>query len=77
MNAKILKLIDSSTAKVECSEYKKHPIYAKYITKKKKYLVALDGFEVVVGDEVEIRSCKPISKRKKWAIFNVNKKNSQ
>ena len=76
MNGKVLKIIDSKTAKVECVEYKKHPIYAKYITSKRRYLVDTKDIEVKVGDEVLIISCKPVSKRKSWAVKNIIKQNS-
>ena len=43
---------------------------------KKKYLVSIDNMEVEVNDEVVIQPCKPISKRKRWAVINIIKKNS-
>jgi len=73
MNAKILKLIDSNTAKVECTEYKKHKVYAKYLTTKRRYLVDVRGFKIIEGDQVEINPCPPVSKKKRWAITNVIK----
>lgn len=71
MNGTVLNIIDSKSAKVVCVEYKKHPIYAKYISSKKKYLVDTSGIDIKVGDNVIIQPTRPISKRKRWAIKNV------
>lgn len=68
MKAKIVSIIDSKTIKVSSTTYKKHEKYGKYITISKKYLVDTDGKSVEVGQEIEISSSRPISKRKKWKI---------
>jgi small subunit ribosomal protein S17 len=68
MKVKILNIIDDKTFKGIATTSKKHPRYGKYITTHKKYLVDSQGQKVNVGDEVEIISSRPISKRKKWAL---------
>ncbi len=68
MKVKVLNIIDDNTFKAEATSYKKHPQYGKYITRHKKYLVHSAGKKVEVGQEVEITSSKPISKRKRWAL---------
>lgn len=68
MKVKIEKIIDEKTLKVVATSYKKHKLYGKYITTHKNYLVDYNGQKVNVGDEVEIVSTRPISKRKKWAL---------
>ena len=68
MKAKIVSIIDSKTIKVSSTTYKKHEKYGKYITISKKYLVDTDGKNVEIGQEIEISSSRPISKRKKWKI---------
>lgn len=73
MNGKVLKIIDSKSAKIECIEYKKHPIYAKYISSKRRYLVDTAGNNIQVGDSVTIKPVRPISKLKRWAINNIIK----
>lgn len=45
-----------------------HPVYKKYITRSKKYAAHDEANAVVVGDEVEIQECRPISKRKTWTL---------
>lgn len=68
MKVTVVKIIDNKTLKVVSTSYKKHKLYGKYITTHKNYLVDYNGQEVKVGDEVEITSTRPISKRKKWAL---------
>jgi small subunit ribosomal protein S17 len=68
MKVKVLNIIDEKTFKALSTTYKKHPRYGKYITVHKKYLVDSQGKTVTAGDEVEIISSRPISKRKRWAL---------
>jgi small subunit ribosomal protein S17 len=46
-----------------------HPIYKKYITRSKKYAAHDEDNRFKVGDVVEIRECRPISKRKRWEVL--------
>lgn len=68
MKVRIAKIIDEKTLKVVATSYKKHKLYGKYITTHKNYLVDYSGQKVNIGDEVEIVSTRPVSKRKKWAL---------
>jgi small subunit ribosomal protein S17 len=68
MKVKITNIIDSKTAKVLSTTYKKHEKYGKYITIHKKFIVDTNGMNVEVGQDVEIKQSRPISKRKKWSI---------
>jgi small subunit ribosomal protein S17 len=68
MKVKVLNIIDEKTFKALATAYKKHPRYGKYITVHKKYLVDSQGKKVVVGDEVEIVSSRPLSRTKRWAL---------
>jgi small subunit ribosomal protein S17 len=68
MKAKIISIIDSKTIKVSSTTYKKHEKYGKYITVSKNYLVDTDEKNVVIGQEIEIISSRPISRKKKWKI---------
>ena len=46
----------------------KHPLYKKFVRRSKKY-AAHDAENVCkIGDVVNIRECRPISKRKRWEI---------
>ncbi len=68
MKVKVLNIIDEKTFKALSTVSKKHERYGKYITVHKKYLVDSSGKKVNVGDEVEIKSVRPLSKRKRWAL---------
>ncbi|OFW81100.1 MAG: 30S ribosomal protein S17 [Alphaproteobacteria bacterium RIFCSPLOWO2_01_FULL_40_26] len=68
MKVKVLNIIDNKTFKALSTTYKKHPRYGKYVTIHKKYLVDSAGKKVEVGQEVEIVSSRPLSKRKRWAL---------
>ncbi len=46
----------------------KHPVYGKYISKSKKLHVHDPENTLNVGDRVQIKECRPISKTKSWAI---------
>jgi small subunit ribosomal protein S17 len=51
-----------------------HPIYKKYITKSKKYAVHDEANSFSEGDIVNIKECRPISKRKTWVVLSETKK---
>lgn len=46
-----------------------HPVYKKFITRSKNYAAHDQDNAAKVGDTVQIRECRPISKRKRWEIF--------
>jgi small subunit ribosomal protein S17 len=46
-----------------------HPLYKKYITRSKKYAAHDEANRFKVGDQVRIRECRPISKRKSWEVL--------
>jgi small subunit ribosomal protein S17 len=46
-----------------------HPLYKKYITRSKKYAAHDEANRFKVGDQVSIRECRPISKRKCWEVL--------
>lgn len=53
-----------------------HPIYSKTIVKTKKYLVH-DELEVCdIGDQVLVKECRPLSKRKRWKLDKILSKSS-
>ena len=45
-----------------------HPIYKKFINRSKKYAVHDEQNKHKIGDQVLIRECRPISKRKCWEV---------
>jgi small subunit ribosomal protein S17 len=56
------------TVVVEISRTVLHPLYKKYLVRRKRYLVH-DGENVCrVGDKVRIVETRPLSKRKRWRV---------
>ena len=45
-----------------------HPVYKKFILRTKKYLAHDESNQVKTGQNVKIRECRPISKRKCWEV---------
>jgi small subunit ribosomal protein S17 len=46
-----------------------HPIYKKFIKRSKKYMAHDETDAFKTGDNVRIRECRPISKRKQWEVL--------
>lgn len=53
-----------------------HKLYKKVITRTKRYAVHDSGFNASVGDQVQIRETRPMSKTKNWVVINVLRKTS-
>lgn len=51
----------------------KHPKYGKYLRRQTKYQVHDAENTSGLGDQVEIASCRPISKTKSWRLVKVVK----
>lgn len=64
----VVKTAMKDTATVAVSRYVKHPKYKKYQVRTKKYLVHDPENTAKVGDEVTIVACRPVSKRKRFAL---------
>ncbi len=58
------------TATVLVTRFVKHQKYKKYYKVSKKYKAHDVGNEKKVGDKVEIKECRPISKDKHFIIVN-------
>ena len=52
---------------------KKHPLYGKFLKRKKKYMVHDERNESKVGDVVSFIETRPFSKRKMWKIQEILK----
>lgn len=64
-----VKMQDTCTVAVE--RYVKHPKYKKFLRRTKKYLVHDQGNTAKVGQEVEIKETRPISKRKRFTLVTA------
>lgn len=51
---------------VAIERFVKHPIYGKFIKRTTKLHVHDENNECGIGDVVEIRECRPLSKTKSW-----------
>jgi small subunit ribosomal protein S17 len=45
-----------------------HPLYKKYVTRSKRYAAHDEDNRHKVGDQVRIRECRPLSKRKHFEV---------
>ncbi len=63
------KMQQSATVVVE--RRVKHPMYGKYIRRSKKYHVHDAENVLNIGDLVQIKECRPISKTKSWTLDKV------
>jgi len=62
------------TIVVAIERFVKHPIYGKYIKRTTKLHVHDESNQCNQGDTVEVRECRPISKRKSWTLVRVVEK---
>ena len=59
------------TVSVAIERLIKHPVYGKYIRRTTKVLAHDAANDCREGDRVEIAECRPLSKKKSWAVINV------
>lgn len=59
---------------VEVERIFKHPLYKKYIKKKNKLMAHDEKNQAKIGDVVEIVETRPLSKRKRWYLYKIIKK---
>jgi small subunit ribosomal protein S17 len=60
--------VNEKTVTVEVERRFMHPVYKKFIVRSKKYLAHDESNKVKTGDRVQIRECRPLSKRKRWEV---------
>jgi small subunit ribosomal protein S17 len=59
------------TATVVVERRVKHPMYGKYVSRSKKYHVHDAENVLNIGDVVQIKECRPLSKTKSWTLDKV------
>lgn len=59
------------TIVVEVVRSVKHPVYGKYVRRRKKYKAHDETQQYKVGDVVEIRESKPMSRDKRWTAVSL------
>ena len=63
----------TKTVTVRVDRLVKHPIYRKYIRRRKKFM-AHDELGAKVGDKVRIIETRPMSARKRWRVVEIIQK---
>ena len=56
------------TVVVQVDRRIQHPLYKKFIRRSKKYMAHDEANTSKVGDRVQIRECRPLSKSKHWEL---------
>ena len=64
------------TAVLAVERFVKHPIYGKFIKRTTKLHFHDEKNECVIGDTIEIRECRPISKKKSWILLRILEKST-
>ena len=65
---KVVSVSGEKTVSVVVETRRPHPLYQKIVRYSKKYLVHCVDDSIVVGDDVLITECRPLSKRKRWRV---------
>jgi small subunit ribosomal protein S17 len=52
----------------------KHPLFKKYVRRRKKFMAHDPNNECKVGDKVQIIEHRPISRRKRWHLVKIIEK---
>lgn len=63
----------TKTVTVRVDRLVKHPIYRKYVRRRKKFM-AHDELGAKVGDKVRIVETRPLSARKRWRVVEILQK---
>ena len=65
------------TIVVEVQRRVQHPLYKKYIIKKKKFYAHDEHNEASFGDIVQIISSRPLSRLKRWRLDKILEKRGE
>jgi small subunit ribosomal protein S17 len=63
----------TNTVTVRVDRLVKHPVYRKYVRKRKKFM-AHDDLGSKIGDKVRIIETRPMSARKRWRVIEIIQK---
>jgi len=59
------------TVVVEVTRRMRHPVYSKYIKRRKRYHAHDEENSCKAGDRVLIEECRPLSARKRWRVKQI------
>lgn len=62
------------TIVVRCETMVQHPLYKKYIRRRKKFMAHDSHNSCKIGDKVQIIESRPLSKRKRWSLKKLEEK---
>jgi len=68
---RVVSVAPKKTVVVLVEKRMQHPVYKKYITKKKKFYAHDEKEEASLGDLIRIVSTRPLSKLKRWRIDKI------
>ncbi len=71
LSGTVVKSAMKDTCTVAVERYVKHPKYKKFMRKTKKFLVHDVGNTALVGQKVDIRETRPVSKRKHFELVKA------
>lgn len=74
---KVVSVASSKTIVVLVERKIKHPVYKKYITRKKKFYAHDENEEASLGDSIRIVSSRPLSRLKRWRIDKILEKSGE
>ena len=61
----------TKTVVVEVTRRMRHPVYHKYIQRRKRFKAHDETNECNVGDRVLIEECRPLSRDKRWRVREI------
>ena len=59
------------TVVVQVERLVKHPVYQKYVRRRKRFAAHDESNECRTGDTVMIRQSRPISRSKRWRVSKI------
>ncbi|WWO97057.1 MAG: 30S ribosomal protein S17 [Candidatus Dasytiphilus stammeri] len=62
------------SAIVSVPRFLKHPVYGKFIKRTTKIHIHDEDNQCKIGDLVQIRECRPLSKTKSWILVKIIEK---
>ena len=71
---RVVSVAPSKTVVVLVERKVQHPVYKKYIKKRKKFYAHDEKEEASIGDVIRIVSTRPLSKLKKWRLDRIIEK---
>ena len=77
LNGKVIKDQNDKTVVVLVKRKYSHPFFKKVVNSSKKYHAHDENNTYKIGDNVNIRESRPISKLKSWVVINNSSKENK